>query len=222
MNFAWFRRKINFNYSFLQRSFGDRPFKLLDVGAGNHSAYRITTLFPHCEYYGLDLNRNYNYNEEDFRRMKDFYEMDLTALDYSSIPDQYFDAIWMVHVIEHLVNGDKVIEKLLTKLKPGGFMYIEYPGKKSTTLPSMHGTLNFYDDPTHVRLYSINELAQIYNEQNCIVLKSGTRRNWYYIAATPFRVLLKLFKRKKIEANLFWDLLGFAEFLYVQKNKART
>lgn len=218
MNLQQLKRKINFNYSFLQRSFGNKPFRLLDVGAGNHSAYRITTLFPACEYYGLDLNRHYNYDESDFQRMKDFYEVDLTTLHYPMIPDQHFDAVWMVHVIEHLHNGDEVLRELVKKLKPGGFFYIEYPGKKSTTLPSMYGTLNFYDDPTHVRLYSIAELTGVFNRLGCTVISSGTRRNWYYIAATPLRVLLKLFKRQKIEANLFWDVLGFAEYLYVRKS----
>ncbi len=197
MDFPAVKKKINFNYSFLDRSFGNRPFRLLDVGAGNHSAYRITTLFPHCTYYGLDLNRNYNYNEDDFKRMKDFYELDLVRLDYSIIPDQFFDAIWMVHVIEHLPNGDRVIEKLLDKLKPGGFVYVEYPGHKSTMLPSMHGTLNFYDDPTHVRLYTVKELEQVFEKMDCRIIRSGTRRNWYYIAATPLRIAMKMLTRKK-------------------------
>jgi len=212
-----FKKTINFNYSFLQSAFGNKPFSLLDVGAGNHSATRITNLFPACTYYGLDLDRHYNYDDEDFRRMRDFYEIDLTTLDYSSIPDAHFDAIWMVHVIEHLHNGDLVLKNLLTKLKPGGYLYIEYPGKKSTRLPSMHGTLNFYDDPTHVRLYSVSELRKLFTENHCRIVRAGTRRNWYYIAATPLRAALKIIRREKMEANIFWDLLGFAEFLFVQK-----
>ena len=64
----------------------------------------------------------------------------------------------MVHVIEHLHNGDKVLEGLLTKLRSGGVIYIEYPGIRSTRLPSMRGSLNFSDDPTHVRLYSVPEI----------------------------------------------------------------
>jgi SAM-dependent methyltransferase len=187
-----FRRTINFNYRFLKKYFENKPFKLLDVGAGNHSATKITTLFPACEYYGLDLNRNYNYDAEDFKRMKDFYELDLIQLDYSAIPDNYFDAIWIVHVIEHLPNGDKVIQKLMDKLKPGGFIYVEYPGKQSTRLPSMYGTLNFYDDPTHVRIYSVKELSSVFRQMNCTVISAGTRRNWYYILATPLRTVISL------------------------------
>jgi SAM-dependent methyltransferase len=163
------------------------------------------------------MDKHYNNGEEDFKVMKDFYELDLTKLDYAVIPDNFFDGIWMAHVIEHLHNGDQVIARLLNKLKPGGFFYIEYPGKKSLTLPSMHGSLNFKDDESHVRLYSVAELAKVFESGNCEVLSSGTRRNWYYIAGMPVKVILSLLKGKRLQGNIFWDLLGFAEFLYVKK-----
>ncbi len=215
--FSFIKSIVNFKFSFLRRSFGRKPFKLLDVGAGNHSASRIKSLFPACEYYGLDMSRDYNNSETDFALMTGFFEIDLTLLDYSIIPDNFFDGIWMAHVIEHLHNGDKVVPLLLSKLKPGGYFYIEYPGVKSTKLPSMRGSLNFKDDASHVRLYSVAELKRIFEDQGCTVLKGGTRRNWYYILGMPIRVLSSLFKKGHLEGNLFWDLLGFAEFLYVRK-----
>lgn len=210
---------INFKFRFLGKSFGNTPFTLLDVGAGNHSASRITSLFPNCAYYGLDLDKEYNNSPADFAAMKGFYEMDLTKLDYSSVPDAKFDGIWMAHVIEHLHNGDQVVPRLLQKLAPGGYFYIEYPGQKSTTLPSMKGSLNFNDDPTHVRVYSVPELTAVFTANDCTVLRSGIRRNWYYILGMPFRIIYSLIKKGHVEGNIFWDALGFAEFLWVKKNK---
>src|SRR6187397_2750428 len=135
MNFTQrVKATINFKFSFLKRSFNGHGFRLLDVGAGNHSASRIHSIFPNCTYYGLDMDKSYNNNEVDFSLMKEFYELDLTKLNYAIIPDNFFDGIWMAHVIEHLINGDEVVSKLLDKLKPGGYFYIEYPGNKSTRL----------------------------------------------------------------------------------------
>ncbi|MFM2139433.1 MAG: hypothetical protein RJA57_1740 [Bacteroidota bacterium] len=212
-----FRSIINFKMRFLRRSFGNRPFKLLDVGTGNHSASRTCAVFPRCEYYGLDLDRNYNNDERDFALMKDFYQLDLTQLDYSRIPDAYFDGIWMSHVIEHLPNGDQVLTRLVPKLKPGGHFYIEYPGRNSLRLPSMRGSLNFHDDPTHVRLYSVPELRALFEASGCEVLSCGTRRNPFYIIATPVRALHSLLTRGHVVGNVFWDILGFAEYLWVRK-----
>jgi SAM-dependent methyltransferase len=212
--------RVNFKFRHIRKSFGSSPFNLLDVGAGNHSASRITRLFPQCSYYGLDIDKNYNNNEADFACMKGFYETDLTKLDYTHIPDAFFDGIWMAHVIEHLHNGDEVVAHLLPKLKPGGYFYIEYPGKKSLTLPSMKGTLNFKDDPTHVRVYSVPELRKVFEAGNGQVLAAGTRRNWYYIFTMPLRALQSLIKKGHVEGNVLWDLMGFAEYLWVRKNNS--
>ncbi|HPH84560.1 MAG TPA: methyltransferase domain-containing protein [Ferruginibacter sp.] len=204
-------------FIFQQKSFGNKPFRLLDIGAGNHSASKTKKLFPLCEYHGVDMEKDYNNSASDFGVMDAFYEMDLTQLDFSTIPNNYFDGIWMVHVIEHLYNGDKVMEQLMPKLKQGGYMYIEYPGKKSMKLPSMYGTLNFKDDPTHVRLYSVEEITDLVSRNGFEVLKSGTRRNPWFIMAMPFRILASVFTGKKIQGNIFWDILGFAEYLWIRK-----
>lgn len=218
MNLKAFASSFVTKFIFLRRSFGNKPFRLLDIGAGNHSATKAKRVFPLCEYHGVDMEKGYNNDEEDFKMMAAFYEMDLTKLDFSTIPDGYFDGIWMVHVIEHLYNGDEVIKGLLPKLKPGGYMYLEYPGIRSTRLPSMHGSLNFKDDPTHVRLYSVKELTSLFETFNCKVLRSGIRRNPWFIMAMPFRIIAALVKGKKLQGNIFWDLLGFAEYLWVRKN----
>jgi SAM-dependent methyltransferase len=204
-------------FIFLKRVFGHKFFRLLDIGAGNHSATKAKLVFPQCEYHGVDMEREYNNSQQDFKLMSAFYEMDLTRIDFTLIPDNYFDAVLMVHVIEHLYNGDKVIKGLLPKLKSGGYLYLEYPGKKSTKLPSMEGTLNFNDDKTHVRVYSVKELSDLLTESNCKVLKGGTRRNIWFMIAMPFRIIKSLITGKKLQGNIFWDVLGFAEFVWVQK-----
>lgn len=211
------RALANFKFRYLYKSFGKKPFKLLDVGAGNHSASRIKKLFPACEYYGLDIDKTYNNSDADFLLMKDFYELDLTKLDYTLIPNEKFDGIWMAHVIEHLHNGTDVLPGLLQKLKPGGFFYIEYPGKKSLTLPSMRGSLNFKDDASHVRVYSVAELKKVFEANGCVVRSGGTRRNWVFIVAMPVRLIISLLKKGYVEGNVFWDVLGFAEYLWVEK-----
>jgi SAM-dependent methyltransferase len=214
----YIQRLSNPKFQKMARVFtADDSFTLLDVGAGNRSASKTKAVFPNCQYYGLDIDRSTNYTEADFAQMERFYELDLTALDLSVLPDAFFDYINMAHVMEHLHNGDAVLPLLIQKLKPGGHFYIEYPGTKSLTLPSMHGTLNFNDDPTHVRLYSVPELSALVAQHGCVVLMSGTRRNWVYILAMPLRVVGAWVQGKQPLANVFWDLLGFAEYLFIQR-----
>lgn len=211
------KKTINTKFQYISKVTTENNFKLLDVGAGNQSASKTKEVFPNCQYYGLDIDKNTNYNNNDFNLMENFYELDLTKLDYQIIPENFFDYINMAHVVEHLHNGDQVIPLLLNKLKKNGHLYIEYPGKKSLTLPSMYGTLNFHDDPTHVRLYSIEELGTIFQNHGCKIISSGNRRNWFYILLMPIRIIHALLVEGKLRGNLFWDIFGFAEYLFVKK-----
>lgn len=218
MNVKAFSSSFINKFIYLKRAFGNKPFRLLDIGAGNHSATKAKTVFKNCEYHGVDREKDYNNTGDDFKQMDAFYEMDLTRLDFSSIPNNYFDALLMVHVIEHLYNGDEVIKSLLSKLKSGSYIYIEYPGKKSTRLPSMPGTLNFKDDDTHVRVYSVKELSALLETNGCKVLKGGVRRNIWFMMAMPFKIIKCWVTGKKLQGNIFWDVLGFAEYVWARKN----
>ncbi|MGE9314359.1 class I SAM-dependent methyltransferase [Niabella sp. CJ426] len=216
-----FLKKQTPKFLYINKTFGNKSFTLLDVGAGNRSASKTKAMYPNCEYHGLDIVRDFNNGESDFAAMHSFYELDLTQLNLEIIPDSYFDFIRMAHVIEHLHNGDQVLPALIKKLKPNGYFYIEYPGEKSMRLPSMHGTLNFKDDPTHVRLYSVKEISAIFEGNNCRIIQSGIRRNKLFILLTPFRLVAGVLSAKKLNANIFWDILGFAEFVFAQRNSSK-
>ena len=64
----------------------------------------------------------------------------------------------------------------------------------------MYGTLNFKDDPTHVRVYSVKELSALLSGHGCTVIRSGIRRNIWFILAMPFRILASLIKGKRSRA----------------------
>lgn len=201
----------------LRREFGSRPFRLLDVGAGNHSAQGFRHAFAAVEYYGIDRRRDYNNSAEDFAAMTGFWEKDLTELSFADIPDSFFDAIVMNHVVEHLYNGDAVVAALLPKLKPDGIIYIEFPGYASTRLPSMRESLNFFDDPTHIRIFSVAELYNVLMRGNCKPLAGGFRRNWAYLLLMPLYLPYVRLRRGYFVGGDFWDLFGFAEFALGRK-----
>lgn len=186
-------------------------FRLLDVGCGNHSVRQAKRWFPNCEYFGIDRGV-YNNDDEDFLLMERFFELDLAQDDLAVIPDSWFDLIVVNHVIEHLYNGEDVIGNLTKKLRKGGRMYIEFPGEHSLALPSMSGTLNFCDDPTHVRVYSVREVANVLLANGLRIKRGGVRRDWRRILLFPVLLVRGLWQGNR--AGAFWDLLGFAEFVY--------
>lgn len=201
----------------LRSRFRDRPFRLLDVGAGNHSASMTKYFFPNCRYEGLDRNREYNNDPADIARMDAFYEVDLDQGTLAGVPDGAFDAIVMAHVIEHLQRGGEVLRELTRKLAPGGVIYVEFPSPRSLHLPSMRGSLNFRDDPTHVRPYTADEVASILRDSGLRVIRAGRRRDWQLLLLTPLIAIRALTTQGYVPGGVVWDLYGFADFAMAER-----
>jgi len=197
--------------------FKNKRFRLLDVGCGNHSPQKTKYWFPHVEYYGLD-REVYNNDQGDLSVMKEFYNIDLSDPGLlKQIPDDFFDAIIISHIIEHIHSGLAVVETMAQKLKKGGYIYIEYPSSRSVNLPSMKGTLNFFDDRTHVKLYSLTEIIHTLQKEGCVPLRYGTRRDLARLLLTLPNCLYSKLKLGYVSGGVFWDILGFAEFVFANK-----
>jgi SAM-dependent methyltransferase len=193
-----------------------RPLNYLDVGCGNHMPRATKRRFPKWRYHGLD-RADYNVDAADKAAMTAHYAVDLESENLSTLPDEYFDIIVMSHVIEHLRNGLEVLAALTEKLKPGGRLYVEFPSARSLALPSMKGSLNFCDDPTHVRVYGVRELSNLLLARGFRIVKAGRRRYWARVILFPVIVPLKLILRGRLEAGDFWDVAGFADFVFARK-----
>jgi len=213
--------RMPYRFRRLRRRYGSRPFRLLDVGAGNHSASQAKRWFPNCHYAGIDRERGYNNDAADFAAMDEFFELDLTTLRFEVIPDGAYDALMLAHVIEHLPNGDQVLRALAPKLRPGGIAYVEFPGPQSLTLPSKKGTLNFRDDATHVRVFSAAEVAGILRGCGLRILEAGTRRDPLGILLLPLHAWNAKRAHGYVPGGVFWDLFGFADQVLAERPAAR-
>jgi len=103
--------------------------------------------------------------------------------------DASVDAVTCMHLVEHLREIEPMMREVARLLKPGGRVYFETPHPRTLTLASPTGeaagtfTMNFYDDPTHVRLVSVGALAQAARAVGLQVAASGTSRNWFFALA---------------------------------------
>lgn len=191
--------------------------KILDIGSGSHSSTITKKWLPNCHYTGVDRDANYDNTPEDIKNMDDFIQLDLTELEFEAIPDDTYDVIIMSHVIEHLYNGDKVLPLLFKKLKRGGLFYIEFPCEASASFPSKKETLNFFDDDTHVRIWSIKEVANIFMNEGLSVKMAGKNRSWLNIALMPIKIPLQLITKGYVRGGVYWDWYGFADYLIAEK-----
>jgi SAM-dependent methyltransferase len=135
-------------------------------------------------------------------------------------PDCTMDSVTCMHLIEHLHDLTWLLAESARVLKPGGCIYFETPHPRSLVISSPGGTaagtftLNFFDDPTHVRLVAAGALAQRVRGAGLEVLASGTSRNWLFAAAWP-ALFFSPASRKKFTARVHW--LGWSAYLIAHR-----
>ena len=131
-------------------------------------------------------------------------------------PDASMDAVTCMHVVEHLRDPQPLLGEIARLLKPGARAYFETPHPKTLKLPSAAGqfTLNFHDDPTHVRVVEMADLARQLEPLGLRVEATGTSRNWLFAALHPVFSLLPA-SRKKFTARVHW--LGWSAYLVARR-----
>ena len=123
--------------------------RVFDIGCGNMSAQRIKLLRPDLYYVGLDIQ---DYAQSpDALVHADEYRLTSASGFVEAIDSETatMDAVISSHNLEHCEEPARVLEKMISALKPGGRLYLSFPCQASVRFPGRVGSLNFFDDPTH-------------------------------------------------------------------------
>jgi SAM-dependent methyltransferase len=125
--------------------------EVLDVGCGNDTPYLTKSLRPDIRYVGLDVG---DYNQaHDPKQYADEY-LAVPADGFAAAIRErrnQFDAVVSSHNLEHCEDPDGVLVAMAQALRPGGRIYLAFPSAATKDMPSRDGTLNFWDDVTHIQ-----------------------------------------------------------------------
>jgi SAM-dependent methyltransferase len=189
---------------------------LLDLGSSDGQTLRhMAELRPDLHFFAADMAGTSEHYPSGCQFQRADLERDRLPWAAGSM-----DAITCMHLVEHLRDLTLLLQEAARLLKPGGRIYFETPHPKTLTLASPRGraagtfTLNFFDDPTHVRLVAIGALAQQVREVGLEVADSGISRNWLFAASYPLYVLLPA-SRQKFTARVHW--LGWSAYLIARR-----
>ncbi|WP_419807191.1 class I SAM-dependent methyltransferase [Terriglobus sp.] len=193
--------------------------RILDVGCGNNSPSMTKHWFPGCHYAGADIE-NYNNSAGDVSTMDVFYQLGTDGSGYSAIPEDSYDYVILHHVVEHMPAPAPILATLCTKLKPGGCIWIAFPSRRSLSLPSAEGTLQFSDDPTHVHVPDVREISNVLLAHGVKIIHAGRSRSFIRevtgLATLPLAYLRKL-ATGKLSGRGLWYILGFEDHVLGQR-----
>ncbi|MGH9604326.1 MAG: class I SAM-dependent methyltransferase [Terracidiphilus sp.] len=145
---------------------------------------------------------------------------------YGAIPAASYDVVLLNHVVEHMADPAPAVAALCAKLKPGGYIWIAFPSLRSLSLPhSVDETLNFCDDPTHIHLPDVREIANILLANGVSIVHAGRSREGFLTTlADMFKLIKRLVKRAltgKFSGRGLWYILGFEDHVLGQRGMNR-
>jgi methionine biosynthesis protein MetW len=159
------RNKFDFGVLYLQSV---KNGKILDFGCGN--GWILDNLKEAgWDCYGLDFDKK----AVDFCLSKGL-KVNTGDIHSQNYPDNYFDAITINHVIEHVHDVDELLRSCSQKLKKGGRLIIATPNSANWQ-HKLYGKFWFQlDPPRHLHIFNIHNLETIVNRNNLNVIDSFT------------------------------------------------
>jgi len=134
----------------------------------------------------LDVGCGDKFLKESFESKGLLYQgIDIDVIDFNNdefpFPDNSFDLVVSLAVIEHIKNTENFLSEINRILKKGGFVFFSTPNW-------CYAFKNFYDDYTHVRPYTKKSLSKILSDFNFVDIHilPGLRNKYFWQYTIPF------------------------------------
>ncbi len=196
--------------------------RLLDAGAGPGGLVLWKEWLPprreDIRMSAVDMVRGELFDRYDDCRVCD---MDAGPLAYQS---GAFDAVLLSHVLEHIRDERVFFAELARLLRPGGRLYVEVPTPASEHFPGRQlfldrgidvSTVNFFDDSTHLRTFSLAELSALAESSAFLTRETGLIANRYI--EDDLLAFGILNRDQEIATYGLWSKLGFAHYIVAER-----
>ena len=217
--FVRFSRRIIYPHlkgEFLQHVKTSVP-SILDVGCGNNSPSHIKSVIPCCKYTGIDVS-DYNQTKPN---VADNYIL-VTPMEFAdriAAMENGFDAIISAHNLEHCNKREETLLAMIKALKKGGRHYLSFPYEKSVKFPSRGGTLNYYDDKTHLGLPpSYKQIVETLQNNGMKIIYSTPSHSPFIPRLIGF-IKEPISKYKNKTDYFTWSYYGFQTVIWAEKIK---
>lgn len=215
-------KKYDLNRYFIVEQLIEPGEKILDIGCGNgHILQKVKDKFQ--ELYGIDISPSRL--QEAKKKIEEHYPSDISkfkfieenADEHLPFPNNYFDTIICVAVIEHVYDIFSLVKEMYRVLRPGGYVVAEVPNiayfkhRISLLLGKLPVTSSPYNwkeigwNGGHIHYFTMDKFCWLFESQGFhIEKKSGSGffarfRNWY-----PSLLTGDLFiKAKKLKITRF-------------------
>jgi SAM-dependent methyltransferase len=186
--------------------------RILEIGCSRGgNCIKIHELHPDVEIHGVDII--------DGKHVPEFIHYKRINPENHTLPfpDDYFDAVLIIYVLEHIQDPFKLCYEIRRVMKIGAVLFAEVPNWTTMFVPSFgfkrdqYNPFNFFDDPSHVRIWTKQSLFEfIHGGCGLKTDKIRTSRNPLKIPLDILSILKGLFTGNRDLIVLpFWNIFGW-------------
>jgi len=158
----------------LLRSQGIRSGRVLDVGCGYGFLLEALEKAGY-EAHGIEVSAH---AAEQARRRTRGHVLKQGAEEPFPFPGCHFDAVMLLDVIEHLAGYPAAVASCARCLRPGGKLFVITLNAHSLARPLLGRRWAWYQDPTHVHMFTARLLRQGLEEAGLAVEVLTTESNF--------------------------------------------
>lgn len=190
--------------------------KILDIGCGGGWKLDLYKEFG-WKTYGYDIS-----SEAVKVAQSKGHDVVVAEIENVSYPDNYFDAIQISHVIEHLPNPVLTIKKAYNLLKEEGVLLLETPNISSLLFKAFKSDFWQIDSPRHFQIFNIKSLTFLLENKGFIIdsLITSNSKNGVINSIQSF-ITKRYGNRENIKNNkIMKSVSTFLSYLLIPLNKS--
>ncbi|HOU98858.1 MAG TPA: class I SAM-dependent methyltransferase [Bacteroidales bacterium] len=179
---------------------------ILDVGCGNGRFLYYLQKIGLKNLYGIELPGN---SAERASKIP-FLNIKIEEIEHAHYPADFFDAITMFHVLEHMKNPIQILQKMTSWLKDEGIFMVSFPNIASKQAQKYRGMWLHMDPPRHLNFITPNDFIRHMNQLGFEHIESS----YFSLEQNPYGYVQSfLNKKSKKREILFESMKGNINYL---------
>lgn len=180
--------------------------KILDVGCGNGRFLKYLLNYGKYELYGTEMEGN---SAKRAMRIPEI-KLKVGSLERNDFSENYFDAITLFHVFEHLTEPKQILNTISKIVKTNGIAVFSFPNIASFQSKIFKGKWLHLDPPRHLFFFEPECFINIMQEYGFKIIK----KHYFSLEQNPFGAIQSILNltTKKREV-LFESLKGNKNYI---------
>ncbi|MFH0865793.1 MAG: class I SAM-dependent methyltransferase [Bacteroidota bacterium] len=152
--------------------------KVLDIGCGNGKFLKHLSALGNYELHGTELEGG---SAERASLVKEI-KLRIGYLNKDDFPQDYFHAVTLFHVFEHLEEPKKTLEIIHGILKKNGILLMSFPNISGWQAKIFKGRWYHLDPPRHLVFFAPDDLTKIMNDMGFTLI----RKKYFSFEQNPY------------------------------------